>query len=64
MPPCRFCLGEACEYICPDCKAKVERLKLENEALRKQLVFLQRQARTQSHLAKVRIVQSLKPRKK
>ena len=35
--PCRFCLTQAYESICLDCRSKFEALKRDNEWLRKQL---------------------------
>lgn len=42
MPPCRFCLSDADESICLECKSKYEALKRENQDLKNQISFLRR----------------------
>lgn len=53
---CRFCLSDAHEAICLDCKAKFQALERENEYLRKQVSIHRRQnaARYRETVARVK----------
>lgn len=64
MSPCRYCLKDAREVICLDCRAKFEALERENAFLKSQNAFLRAQGAIKYRERKAEISRIAKPRRK
>jgi hypothetical protein len=64
MAPCRYCLKDAQEGICLDCRSRFEALERENAYLKGQVTLLRRQAVTKYREATARLKRSVKVRRK
>lgn len=62
MPPCRFCLSNANESICLECKSKFDSLKRENEYLKNQVSFLRRNMYLRNRESVVQAKRKIKPK--
>ena len=65
--PCRFCLENAREAICLQCRARFDALKAENEDLKKQIDFMRTQQTHQfyekKNAIKTKILGSMRKKK-